>query len=68
MTVKTPPRHGSPADRGSADKYYGRGRNPHYYKGGSYTSERVGAESMTAKEIEAYTKAYNEEEDRKEWD
>ena len=24
--------HGGPYDRGSADSYYGRGRDPHYYR------------------------------------
>ena len=35
------PRHGSPQDRGSADAYYGRHYDPHYYVGASITSERV---------------------------
>jgi hypothetical protein len=61
-------RHGSPYDRGAADKYYGRGFNPHYFKGASYSSQRVGVEHMTQGEVEQYTLGYNEEEDRKEWD
>jgi len=34
-------RHGSAWDRGAADSYYRRGIDPHYYVGGSYTSERI---------------------------
>jgi len=32
-------RHGGPYDRGSADSYYQRGYNPHYYKGDTGSSE-----------------------------
>ena len=35
------PRHGSPQDRGSADAYYQRPYEPHYYVGDSMQSERV---------------------------
>ena len=28
-------RHGGPYDRGSADAWYGRKRNPHYFNGGT---------------------------------
>ena len=47
------PRHGGPEDRGSADSYYRRTFNPHYYKGGTHTSERIHLKDMTAKEITA---------------
>jgi len=60
-------RHGSPYDRGSADRYYGRPYLPHYYKGDSYHSERVNVDNMTADEIEAYTAGYDEQDDRKDW-
>lgn len=60
--------HGSAYDRGSADKYYGRGFQPHYYKGNSYTSARVGQTEMTGEEIEAYRNGYNEETDTKDWE
>ena len=33
-------RHGSPYDRGSADRYYGRPANPHFYAGDTYSSDR----------------------------
>ena len=65
------PRHGGPEDRGSADSYYRRTFNPHYYKGGTHTSERIDLKDMTAKEITAYTKGYNDNEKEmffKEWD
>lgn len=60
-------RHGGPYDRGSADRYYGRPFNPHYYKGDSYFSELVSMEDMTQDEITDYTNGWNEEWDRKEW-
>lgn len=61
------PRHGSPEDRGSADAYYGRGYNPHYYVGDTLTSQRVGLQDMTPAEIVEYTRGYENEDDRKEW-
>lgn len=63
-------RHGGPFDRGSADSYYERGFNPHYYKGNTYGSELVELKDMTAEEIVAYTAGYNLNEklgDRKDW-
>ena len=62
-------RHGGPFDRGSADSYYGRGRNPHYYVGGTGTSERV--ENLTPAETQAYLAGYQWNEqfgDKKCWD
>jgi hypothetical protein len=52
-------RHGGPYDRGSADAYYHRPPNPHYYVGNSYSSERV--EDLTEEELEAYKKGYDEQ-------
>lgn len=52
-------RHGGAFDRGSADSYYGRGRNPHYYVGGTGMSDRVEQADMTAEEIEAYHAGYD---------
>lgn len=63
-------RHGGPFDRGSADSYYRRGFNPHYYKGNTYSTEKVELADMTAEEIVAYTAGYNENEeagDHKDW-
>lgn len=56
-------RHGGPYDRGSADSYYGRGYNPHYYTGDTYQSDRVELQDMTPEEITAYTKGYNDNEE-----
>ena len=53
-------RHGGPHDRGSADAYYQRPFDPHYFKGDTYSSERVGMKDMTWPEIEAYTVGYAE--------
>jgi hypothetical protein len=47
-------RHGGPYDRGGADFYYGRGFDPHYFTGGTYTSDRVKRDDMTAEELAAY--------------
>ncbi len=60
-------RHGSPYDRGSADKYYGRQFSPHYYRGATGSSERVGKDQMTTEEVAAYTAGYDQETDSKDW-
>jgi hypothetical protein len=64
-------RHGGPYDRGSADSYYGRSYNPHYYTGDSYNSTRIELADMSADEIVAYTAGYRDNEesgDKKSWD
>lgn len=64
-------RHGGPWDRGSADAYYQRGFNPHYYVGATYSSPRVDRKDMTDSEIAAYAEGYREQEesgDFKQWD
>jgi hypothetical protein len=53
-------RHGGAYDRGSADAWYGRECNPHYFVGDTYQSERVGKDQMTEEEIAAYMAGYNE--------
>jgi len=63
-------RHGGPFDRGSADSYYGRGYNPHYFVGATYSSDRVERADMTAEEIEQYYAGYEWNEEfggKKEW-
>jgi len=63
-------RHGGPYDRGTADSYYGRGFNPHYFKGSSYLSDAVTIDDMTAEEIMAYKAGYEDNDaagDFKEW-
>jgi hypothetical protein len=58
-------RHGGAYDRGSADKYYGRDFNPHYFVGDSLASEYV--LNLNSEERAAYTQGYNEQTDAKEW-
>ena len=55
-------RHGGPYDRGTADSYYGRGYNPHYFVGDSYNSPRIEMAQMTADEIIAYTAGFKDNE------
>ena len=51
-------RHGGPFDRGSADAYYGRLMDPHYYVRDTGTSTRIGFYDMTDEEVEAYNAGY----------
>lgn len=51
-------RHGGAYDRGSADAYYRRPYNPHYYKDGTYSSEKV--TDLTEEELLAYQAGYND--------
>ena len=63
-------RHGGPFDRGSADSWYSRPFNPHYYVGGSYDSQPIQARDMTPAEIVAYAAGYEYNEQfggKKEW-
>lgn len=62
-------RHGGAFDRGSADSYYHRKPDPHFYLGDTYSSARVVAEVGTA-EHEAYVAGYQWNEqfgDKKDW-
>lgn len=56
-------RHGGPYDRGSADSYYRRSFRPHYFKGATYSTERVDEQHMTAEELAAYKAGYCDNED-----
>lgn len=49
--------HGSLFDRGSADSYYGRPRDPHYWTNGSYRGEKV--VDLTEAEREEYLAGYD---------
>jgi len=53
--------HGSLYDRGSADSYYGRTRDPHYGGVGGYSGERVSVndEASVAEYMAGYN--YNEQ-------
>jgi hypothetical protein len=57
--------HGSLYDRGAADAYYGRSRDPHWYPQGSLRGEKIS--DLNEKEIEEYNKGYNECTDSKDW-
>ena len=61
-------RHGGPWDRGSADAYYNRPFQPHYFKGNTYNSERVERKDMSKEEIAAYTDGYSNQDAIKEWE
>lgn len=53
-------RHGGPYDRGSADAYYRRGCNPHYFLGATYSTPKVEEQDMLPEEIEAYLAGYED--------
>ena len=59
--------HGSPYDRGSADAYYGRPQDPHYWPDGTGNGERIEIDQMTHEEIVDYELGYEEMDDRKDW-
>ena len=64
------PRHGGPYDRGSADSYYRRGFNPHYFVGDTYSTPKIELAQMSAQEIAAYMQGYWDNErngDFKDW-
>ena len=56
-------RHGGPYDRGSADSYYGRPFNPHYFVGATYSTPEIKLADMTAEEIVEYTAGYRDNEE-----
>jgi hypothetical protein len=53
-------RHGGAYDRGSADAWYGRECEPHYFTGATYQSTKIEKTDMTEEEIAAYMAGYNE--------
>lgn len=64
--------HGSPYDRGSADRYYGRQYQPHYHE--FYVEPSHGrcyrvikCENMTEQEMREYRQGWNETDGRKDW-
>ena len=67
MMNVTLPKHGSPADRGSADAYYDRPFNPHYWPEGTGKGLPVMADDMTTEQIAEYRDGFNNEDDRKDW-
>lgn len=61
--------HGSLYDRGSADSYYGRAPDPHWYPEGSYTGAKI--VDLNPVETAEYLAGYDYNErlgDRKSWD
>lgn len=63
--------HGSPFDRGSADSFYQRREDPHYWPEGTYKGLKVEASEMTPEEIEAYKAGFEWNESMgnfKQWD
>ena len=59
--------HGSPYDRGSADYYYWRRPDPHYWPEGTGKGLRVEQVDMTDEQVSDYYRGYEEEDDRKDW-
>ena len=59
--------NGSPKDRGSADRYYGRRYEPHYYPNGTGKGIRIIEVLMTKEQIADYKDGWDNEEDRKDW-
>ena len=52
-------RHGGPFDRGSADSWYSREREPHYYVGETGMSTRLEEVDMSEKEVADYNAGYD---------
>jgi hypothetical protein len=65
MNVKLKPQfmrdsHGSLFDRGSADSYYDRDRQPHWWPKGTGHGQKV--EDLTAEEVAEYNAGYDHNE------
>lgn len=67
IQVDNLPMHGSPQDRGSADRYYGRFYDPHFWPAGTSHGRKVITSEMTEDEIAAYKYGWDNENDRKDW-
>jgi hypothetical protein len=62
--------HGSPFDRGSADSWYGREQDPHWWPQGTGHGSRVESKDMSLAELRAYFAGYEYNEQfggKKEW-
>jgi len=53
-------RHGGLFDRGSADSYYSRPQDPHWYPEGSYNGNRI--DQLNEHEIDEYMAGYEHNE------
>jgi len=60
-TEKSPARHGSAYDRGSADRYYSRPFSPHYYQAASYQSIKVEGDDLTPQQLADYSAGWDAE-------
>jgi hypothetical protein len=58
-------RHGGLYDRGSADSYYRRAKNPHWYPEGTGHGKKV--TDLTEEEIKEYMLGYDENTEFKNW-
>ena len=58
-------RHGGLYDRGSADSYYRRPKNPHWYPEGTGIEPIV--TDLTEEEVKEYMLGYDENNDFKDW-
>lgn len=67
QTLSYDTRHGSPYDRGSADAFYGRVFDPHYFTGATYSSQRISVTDPNCEAYKAYAAGYYEQTDRKIW-
>tara|TARA_Y100000004_G_scaffold181727_1_gene227748 strand:- start:1826 stop:2044 length:219 start_codon:yes stop_codon:yes gene_type:complete len=61
------PKHGSPQDRGSADRYYQRPYKPHWWPDGTGKGLCVFEDEMDSSQIEEYHYGWANEDDRKDW-
>ena len=52
--------HGGPYDRGGADSYYGRAKEPHFYPQGTYNGKRVEEFEMTQEQIDRLFHAFTQ--------
>ncbi len=52
--------HGSAFDRGGADSWYGRAREPHFWFEGTYHGTMVSEAEMTPEEIAEYHRGYDD--------
>jgi hypothetical protein len=60
-------RHGGLYDRGSADSYYRRPKDPHWYPEGTGHGKRITITELTLEEIDEYNLGYRENNDFKDW-
>lgn len=54
--------HGSPWDRGSADSYYRRKMDPHWYPNGTGNLPRIEKDDMTDEQIREYYLGFEDNE------